>query len=316
MLSCAFFMFINKFKLFINVTERFINLMIKESAMLDYILVLIGVVGLIFASICDIKTREVPDWLNYSLIISGLSLRGIYSLNLWDFSYFLDGLIGFGLFFLLGVALYYSKQWGGGDAKLLMGIGALFGGYPLSLLDYFNPYLDFNFLVILILNLIVVGALYGTLWGVVLVLKNFKEFLKEFKKVEKDLRGILYLDLFIVLLILLFVDELKWFFALLIFSVVLLIYLMVGLKIVEKISFIKVIPTTKLTEGDWIVDDVFYGGKRIYSSKSPGVTKKQISLIKKVKDRVKIKEGVPFVPGIAISVFVSLVFGNLIMYLV
>ena len=284
--------------------------------MLDYILVVIGVVGLIFASICDIKTREVPDWLSYSLILSGLSLRGIYSLNIWDFSYFLNGLVGFGVFFGIGMGLYYTKQWGGGDAKLLMGLGALFGSYPLSLLDYFNPVLDFNFLVIIFLNLVIVGSLYGLVWSFVLVFKNFGEFFSKFRKVEKKFREFLYIDLLAVLLVLIFVDELKLFFVLVVLFPIVMFYLLVGLKIIEKISFVKIVPVGDLVEGDWIVDDIFYNGKKIYSCKSPGVTKRQIFVIKKVKNTVKVREGVPFVPSIAISVFISLVFGNLIMYLV
>ena len=43
-------------------------------------LVIVGFIGLIFATITDIKKREVPDWLNYSLIAIGLGARGIYSL--------------------------------------------------------------------------------------------------------------------------------------------------------------------------------------------------------------------------------------------
>ena len=95
-----------------------------------------------------------------------------------------------------------------------------------------------------------------------------------------------------------------------------IVYCIFCLKVVEKISFVKIISPDKLTEGDWVMEDIFYGGKKIYSCKSPGVTKKQILLIKRVGEKVKIKEGIPFVPSIFISVVVSLIFGNLIMFIV
>ena len=40
------------------------------------ITLIITLIALIIASVTDIKTREVPDWLNYSLIIIGLTTVG------------------------------------------------------------------------------------------------------------------------------------------------------------------------------------------------------------------------------------------------
>ena len=84
-------------------------------------------ISLIIASITDIKTREVPDWLNYGLIVFGLGSRLIYSIALSDFSFFLYGLTGFLVFFIIANIMFYSAQWGGGDSKLLMGLGAVIG---------------------------------------------------------------------------------------------------------------------------------------------------------------------------------------------
>ena len=92
--------------------------------MISYILITAGLIGLLIATMTDIKTREVPDWLSYSLIVIGLGVRLIYSLFEWNFSYVLFGFIGFGIFFLIALFMYYTKQWGGGDSKLLMGLGA------------------------------------------------------------------------------------------------------------------------------------------------------------------------------------------------
>ena len=74
---------------------------------------------------------------------------------------------------------------------------------------------------------------------------------------------------------------------------------------------IKEINTNKLTEGDWIYKPVYYKNRLLISRKNPGITKKDIILLKKYKIRnVIIKEGVPFVPAFLISTFISLIFGN------
>ena len=65
------------------------------------ILLIIALIALIIGTYTDIKTREVPDWLNYSLIFIGLGGRLIFSLVKFDFSYLIEGLLGFVLFLVL-----------------------------------------------------------------------------------------------------------------------------------------------------------------------------------------------------------------------
>ena len=85
---------------------------------IDIILVIIGLIGLILATLNDIKHKEVPDFISYSLIAIGLSLRLIYLLTYKQYSYFLYALLYGAIFFGLGSIMYYTKQWGGGDTKL------------------------------------------------------------------------------------------------------------------------------------------------------------------------------------------------------
>ncbi|MBC8444383.1 prepilin peptidase, partial [Candidatus Woesearchaeota archaeon] len=89
--------------------------------------IIICIIALIIGSFTDIKTREVPDWLNYSLIFTGLSIHLIYSIIFWDFSFIIKSFLGFLTFFIMGNLMYYSGQWGGGDSKMIMGLGALIG---------------------------------------------------------------------------------------------------------------------------------------------------------------------------------------------
>ena len=66
-------------------------------------------------SITDIKKREVPDWLTYGLILSGIALN-IAVHHYWGLA------LGTAIF-VLGLAANRALGYGGGDAKLLAGIG-------------------------------------------------------------------------------------------------------------------------------------------------------------------------------------------------
>ena len=90
-------------------------------------LILLAVTWLVFASIHDLKKRIVPNWLSFSLIIFALGFRFFYSLFNENFSFFLQGLIGLGIFFIIGNLLYYGRMFAGGDAKLMIALGPILG---------------------------------------------------------------------------------------------------------------------------------------------------------------------------------------------
>jgi len=122
----------------------------------DIILITISLIALIFASITDIKIKEVPDWLSYGLISSGLFIRLISSIVLNQYSYFLFGLAGLAVMFVIGEILYHTKMWGGGDAKLLMGLGVTLATTPFYLESSSVP-----FLLILFMLILFSGVIYG-----------------------------------------------------------------------------------------------------------------------------------------------------------
>ena len=45
----------------------------------DILLISLGLFGLLIATITDLKSREVPDYLNYFLISAGFGFRFFYS---------------------------------------------------------------------------------------------------------------------------------------------------------------------------------------------------------------------------------------------
>ena len=281
--------------------------------MYEVFLLIIALAWLIFASVSDIKTHEVPDWLSYSLIAIGLTSALLNSLIFYEIKFLIHSLFAFGSFFLFSLLLYYTRQWGCGDVKLLAALIALFPIYPEELLYYLNPNLDLPFILILILNIIIFGALYSIVYGIYLIKKNKVNLIKEIKNYK--LNKIYILIPLIILTISFLIQDLilKLFFLSLGIIILITPFLLIYVKIIEKRCMLKKININKLTEGDWITENIYYKGKLVYNKNSTGIIKEQISLLKKIRIKtVIIKEGIPFVPVFLISFIITITFGNLI----
>ena len=275
--------------------------------------VVIAFIAMFIGSITDLKTREVPDWLNFSLIATGLGLRAIFSVVQWDYTPFLNGLIGLGVFIAIGCLMFYTGQWGGGDSKLLMGLGALIGW------DFTLDHFIINFVFALIL----VGAIYGIAWSIGLIITHFKEFRAKVKIYLHDKKIFPFRVVSMAIAVLgiiaaLIVKDIPTRLA--IISLVLLIYaslyLYVFSKAIEDVCMIKTVPISKVTEGDWIVGEVKHNNKVLASNKDLGITWKQIGLIKKAHiKQITIKEGIPFVPSFLLAFLVALEYGNILLHL-
>jgi len=90
-----------------------------------YFLYVVALIWIIFATIQDLKTEEIANWLSFSLIAFVLAYRGFYAIWSGSVGFFVYGLLGVLLFTVLAYVLYYARVFGGGDAKLLMGIGGI-----------------------------------------------------------------------------------------------------------------------------------------------------------------------------------------------
>ena len=95
--------------------------------MLEISFFILGLAVLIVASITDFKIREVPDWLSYSFIFIAILINIIISVIKSDYWFILNSLAGALFAFLLGLILFYSGQWGGGDSKIMIGLFTLVG---------------------------------------------------------------------------------------------------------------------------------------------------------------------------------------------
>jgi Flp pilus assembly protein protease CpaA len=285
---------------------------------IDALLLAVGFAGLIIATFSDIKTREVPDWLNFSLIPAGIGLRLMHSLIFNDWMFLVYGIAALAAFVCLAYFLYYARQWGGGDSKLLMGIGVIFATYPEFLLNYFNPILNWHFLLIFLFNLLLVGAVYAMIWSAYLAVKNRRKFKKAYMKFFSSLkffRRIVMVLVAVMLIASLAPVAVEARIFLLGFSLVMLVsfHLMIFAKVIENCCMFRKIPVSKLTEGDWVVQEVRAQGRYLCGPKDYGLTKEQITQLRKTKIKsVLVKEGIPFVPSFLIAMIVSLVWGNVI----
>lgn len=255
----------------------------------------LALIWITFAVIQDIKHREIANWLNFSLIIFALGFRFFYSLfSETGFQFFYQGLIGLGIFFILGNILYYSKMFAGGDAKLFFALGAIL---PFS--NEFSSNLN-NFLLFFLLFLFC-GAIYGLFMSGYLIFKNSKNFKKEFSKQFKLNKKIFILSLIssFVFIGLAFLNFFLIYFSILLFIIP---YLYFGAKSIEEVCMVKKVSPKDLSEGDWLYKDVKVGNK-IIKKNWDGLTKKDIKLLKK-KKFVIIKQGIPFSPVFLISFLV------------
>lgn len=286
---------------------------------IDILLLIVILLALVAATITDFKTREVPDWISFSLIITSLVIRLIYSLISKQWNFFIMGLIGFTSFFILANILYYGKQWGGGDSKLLMGIGAGFATYPEFLLKYLSPNLDFNILAIFLINLVLVGGIYGTIWSFMLAIKNKDKFKQEFKNLlkSKKIKFTLITSFLIITILTIFLLISRISLILIIISLIittLFIFFIISIKAIEKSCMYKSISTTNLTEGDWVADKSI---KKKYNISELGIENYQINQLKKDKlKKILIKEGIPFTISFPITILITLIFGNILTYFI
>lgn len=273
---------------------------------------------LAIGTITDFRIREVPDWVNYSGIAIGLGLRAIMSASSLEWSFIVSGLIGFGIFYGFALMMFYLGQWGGGDSKMLMALGALLG-------FEFRP--D-SALVSFAVNMLLVGAAYGVLWSIYLAVRHRKKFIPVASRIVRTRRFIASKIVALAVAFALAIAALgvpdyliKVGMLIIALGVVMTFYTWFFVKAIEKCCMIKPIPVEKLTEGDWIVKDIVISGKRICGPKDLGISKEQIKELLRLKSRGKIneilvKEGMPFVPSFFIAYIVTLIWGNLVLLFV
>ena len=252
---------------------------------------------ILFASIQDLRKREVANWVSFSLAIFALGFRFFYSLfyDSAGWGFFIQGVIGLGIFIILGNVLYYGRMFAGGDAKLMMAFGDVLG-FSESFFVNLKIYVTFIFLFLL------AGALYGLVATLRLSMKNFKAFKKDFiKRLSKNKISLmiimaigvgiiifgLFESIFVPFGILVFVFPYLYFYA----------------RSVDQTCMVREVKVSEISEGEWLAQSVKVGNKTILS-KWDGLSLEELRLIRKKYKTIKIKQGIPFVPVFLIAFLV------------
>jgi Flp pilus assembly protein protease CpaA len=260
----------------------------------------LALVYIVFSVIQDLKTREIANWITFSLAVFAIVFRFFYSLFEHDnFLFLFHGLAGLAIFFALGNLFYYSRVFAGGDAKLMIALGAILPVFPVFSQNIFS---FAAFLLIFLFS----GFVYILIASTMLCIRNFKKFKKEFTEQIRKRRKLLRITNIagIAFILLGFVNLYFLYLGILIFFI---FYLYFFSKSIDESCMIREIKTIHLREGDWLYSNVKIGNKIIKSSWD-GLSKEEISLIKKKCKTVKIRQGIPFSPNflIAFIIFILL----------
>ena len=252
------------------------------------LLFILTFIWLIFAVIQDFKYREIANWLNFSLIIFALAIRAFYSAFSADYKYILFGIAGLAIGFILANVFYYARMFAGGDAKLLIALGAVI------------PFADTwreNMLIglIFLASLLFIGGIYSLVYSGILAHNNklkFKnKFKQEFKKNKKYFYLALIIAIFIVLVAFYFNEFIFIVFALIIF---IFPWLYIYTKAVEESCMLKLVNVKDLTIGDWLAEKITVKDKEI-NPYWEGLNEEQLHLIQKnYRKKVLVKQGIPF----------------------
>ncbi len=255
-----------------------------------YFLFGLAFLWIVFATVQDIKKREVADWLNFSLIAFALAYRAFYSAYSSDWMFFAYGVLGFILFFLLANLFYYSRVFAGGDAKLLMGLGVVL------------PYSSFYDLIFVglgfILLLFIAGALYSLIYSIFIIINHYGKFSAAFAMNLRNRTNLV----FALVLMIIFVGAVYyvsggdlWMSSFGVLFSVFAFFLVVCAKSLEG-CMIKLVSPGKLTEGDWLVSDIKVE-RGVVKKTVHGLSAEDIARLKRAGKKVLIREGIPFTPA-------------------
>jgi Flp pilus assembly protein protease CpaA len=275
--------------------------------MLIIFLIVLALIWIIIAIFNDLKTREIPNWLNFSLIIFALGARFFYSLFEQNWNFFIYGLLGLGVFFILGNILYYSKFFAGGDAKLFIALGAII---PFSTVFIENLNLFGNFVLLFLIS----GAIFGIASVLYFSCKNFTSIKKDFANSMKNNKRKFYSFMIAGLAFMIAGFYMEFLFLL---GAILFVfpYIFYYTKSIDNTSLVRKIDSKKLTEGDWLYSSLKIG-KRAIEPRWEGLNAREIALIRKKYKFVRIRRGIEFSPVFLVSfvVFVYCYFAGIILW--
>jgi hypothetical protein len=222
------------------------------------------------AGIMDLIKREIPDWLAYMI----LAISIVFFILTGNYNYF--KFISIAVALLLGLALYLLGTWALGDLLILTSSAFIVPNIVALLL------ITFSFSALFMIY-------YALIYG---YLRNLYQI--SFTSVLRALAALL-------LIVFLFLYG-KFYYILIppiaaMFSFCL--FLPEILRFQQNSYYIA--KPEELMEGDWILEPIKRNGKVIVPKRNIGLTKKDIEKIKKLQIKVKVKRGIPLIPGLIVA---------------
>lgn len=269
--------------------------------------IIITILFCLIAAIFDVRLSFIPDELNFSLLIFGLTSNLILSIFLNNSKFILCSFISMIITYAISLLLWKLNIWGGGDVKLLTAIATVIPiGIEIPTLNIYPLLSIYPFSFTVIINSILVSFPY---LAIVFMHFNFKNDL--FNRNIDLLVNIFNINSLILLL---------------------------------DMSFKKVVKVKDLKEG-MIVDDFYFnnehicfliddikGNLKVYktngnsdfkyyfkSQTAGGITLKDVYLLKImnsqnfISSEITVKMAFPFVPSILVGLLIVIFRGDLMM---
>ena len=284
--------------------------------MLIAVLIGIAIIFLTLDSIIDLMTGEIPEKLTLGLatiIILIATVHTLYYLNPAYVGY--AAIVGIA-YYIMGYVLFWLGQWGGGDVKMITGIGCVFGYLDALGYSWINTTIT-PYYITYFINMAVIATPYAVIYTIILGLLNphiFKTYIHEFKRHKIILACILS---FAHTIASLYYNQ--HFLAIVYMLLPIFALASVYLKVVEKNLLCKTVSVKELQEGDIVAEDIFDGDEKLADKKNiEGITEEQLIKIcelvahGKLHSDIKIKWGVKFGPTLFLSFLVTIWFGNLL----
>jgi len=272
-----------------------------------------AVIFLAVGSYFDLKTGEIPEKISYGFISLALIIAASNSILNSDIQFFLNSLFLGTAFFIIGLILFYLGQWGGGDVKLMAGIGCTLG--YLAYANYFTEGF-FPYYLTYFINMGFIALPYVIIYGLILGIKN-PETKSEFMKYWKDIRTKVVFLLSFLPSIFAFSLGQNSLGILYLFLPPLMISALY-LKAVEMTALQQVTDVIELHEGDIVAEDLIIENEKIASKRNiEGLSDEDIQKIQrlaldgKIPSKIKIKEGIRFAPILFLTFLSILWIGNL-----
>jgi len=247
-------------------------------------------IGIIVASLQDLKRREVDNWLNLFLLLASFSFIFFSAIFEGDGSIIFQAGFALVVLFVVMNVFYYGRVFAGGDAKLLFAMTVFFLGatFVTTLIN----------IGIFLLFLMFAGSIYGVTYSVVLYIKDFE---KVNKKIKQSF-SVFWIRVYIVFGVIMFaLSYVNWWFLFFAIFTIVLPLLYIFANSLESVSMMRTISGKELREGDWLVKDIRVNGK-VIKADWDGLSLEDIKLLKNLR-KVEIKEGLPFVPAFLIAFF-------------